>query len=380
MDENYEKTLSNKTIALIYLMIANKGRYLAKDKIMLYLWPDSLEDAARYNLRYNLWLLKKILPPGENGETLIISEKDTCILNDNYPFECDLIDIKEFNFDGASINDLLYVRELFHGNIMEGWYLKNCNEFNEMILFDRMMCENRHMELLRALTTRYETKEEYSRSLEILKEMAVIEPDNEEIALKIMKNYISIGNRTAAISYYKNFETSLWNSLNITPNEEISSFYKSLYAGNQDNKSHSDQLETCNNRKEKLTIRGYCISNIEYFLIADVISQIVKLIKPQYLIEFNPGFVYDLSYIQRELLVEYGKVNQSEEQRISSDLPGLVPNVRLIHGFCNLIDIVTKYYVLELNVKNYKNIDSMSQGVIEYLEYIKVEGLIINVL
>ncbi|MEG0306805.1 MAG: hypothetical protein RR636_02600 [Clostridium sp.] len=49
------------------------------------------------------------------------------------------------------------------------------------------------------------------------------------------KNYISIGNRTAAISYYKNFETSLWNSLNITPNEEISSFYKSLYAGNQDN-------------------------------------------------------------------------------------------------------------------------------------------------
>lgn len=376
-NENLERALSNKTIALIYLMIANKGRYLAKDKIMLYLWPDSLEDAARYNLRYNLWLLKKTLPSGDNGETLIISEKDSCILNDNYPFQCDLIIIKEFDFNGALIEELLYVRELFCGNIMEGWYLKNCNEFNDMILFDRMMCDNRHMELLRALVHIYMNQGEWIKVIDILNEMAIIEPDNEEIALKIMQAYSTIGNRTAAITYYKGFETNLWNSFSIIPNDEITSFYKSLYIGNNSSKHRCDDIDKRENRKRKLNIQVYCMSNIDYFLVSDIISRIVKKIKSKYLLEFNESFVYDLSYIQRDIFIEYDKLNQGEQKTDMCNLPISVPSVRIIHGFCNLIELATKYYELELKIKDYKNIDSVSKDILEYLHYIKIKDLII---
>lgn len=377
-NESFEKALSNKIIALIYLMVANRGKYVAKDKIMLYLWPDSSEDAARYNLRYNLWLLKKILPLGDNGETLIISEKDGCILNENYPFECDLTTIKEMDFNKASIDELLYVRSLFCGNIMEGWYLKNCNEFNEMILFDRMMCDNRHMELLKALVKRYEDKADFKYALEILKEMSLIEPDNEEIALKIMKSYACTGNRTAAINYYKNFETILWNNLNIIPNNEINSFYKSLTLGKTSN-LYDDESIYNKNEKEKMTIKGYCMSNIDYFLISDIISSIVKHIKSQYLLELNERYVSDLSYIQRELLVKYEEIYPREKQKKVYDPETIVPDVRLIHGFCNLIELVTKYYELELTLKNYKNVDSVSEGIIEYLKEVDIEGLKINI-
>lgn len=37
LGENLESKLSNKTVAMIYLLIANKGRYLSKDKLVLYL-------------------------------------------------------------------------------------------------------------------------------------------------------------------------------------------------------------------------------------------------------------------------------------------------------------------------------------------------------
>lgn len=40
---------------------------------------------------------------------------------------------------------------------MEGRYLKNCDEFNESILFDRITCEKLHVELLESLAERYET-------------------------------------------------------------------------------------------------------------------------------------------------------------------------------------------------------------------------------
>ena len=44
--ESLEYSLSNKIVALIYLLIANNGKYLFKSKSMLYLWPDSSEDAV----------------------------------------------------------------------------------------------------------------------------------------------------------------------------------------------------------------------------------------------------------------------------------------------------------------------------------------------
>jgi len=49
--ENLEPKLGNKTMAIIYLLISNKGRYVSRDKLTFYLWPDSTEEAAKYNLR-----------------------------------------------------------------------------------------------------------------------------------------------------------------------------------------------------------------------------------------------------------------------------------------------------------------------------------------
>ncbi len=190
-DDNIEPLLSRKIVALIYLMTANKGKYISRSQIMSYLWPESSEDAARYNLRYNLWHLKNILPTTENGDSLIIAEKEACTLNEQYPLSCDLITIREFSTQDASISDLNNVKDLFTGNIMEGWYLKNCNEFNEMILFDRMLCDNKQIEIFKALAFKYEAEKKFDKSLEVLKELSLLEPDDESLALHIMKTYVS---------------------------------------------------------------------------------------------------------------------------------------------------------------------------------------------
>ena len=82
--EFLDKQLSTKAQGLIYLLIAHKGKFLSREKIMTYLWPDSSEDAARYNLRYNLWQLKKLIPEDSGGQALVVSDKDGCQINQKY--------------------------------------------------------------------------------------------------------------------------------------------------------------------------------------------------------------------------------------------------------------------------------------------------------
>lgn len=60
-----------KTAALIALLILQEKREISREKVIAYLWPDSNEDAAKYNLRYNLWLLKKVIPIDDKGESFL---------------------------------------------------------------------------------------------------------------------------------------------------------------------------------------------------------------------------------------------------------------------------------------------------------------------
>lgn len=376
LGENLEPKLSNKTVAIIYLLIANKGRYLSKDKLVLYLWPDSTEEAAKYNLRYNLWLLKKMLPPDETGKQLILSDKDGCILNDSYPLECDLLTIRELDYAHASVDELIYVKGLFSGNIMEGWYLKNCSEFNEFILFDRMTCENRHMEILRMLACRYEESQEYGKALDTLKEYAAMEPENEEIALQIMKMYALLGNRTGAISYYKSFESTLWNSLNISPADSIKSYYENFLHGCVGGAPAAPiPAQTQNvSRQEKLTIRAFCIEGVEYFLLSDILAKTLKKITPSLLIQLDKSLIEDLGNIDKEIICAYEKAG-GEPCRSAPE----ILQVRVIRAFSSYMELLAEHYEVEITIERYQDIDSISAKVLEYLENLQWESLHIHI-
>lgn len=362
--EDLEPRLSTKTIAMVYLLIANQGKYVQKDKIMVYLWPDSAEEAARYNLRYNLWILKKVLPPGPNGETLIRSDKDSCILNDSYPLECDLLTIKGLDYRNCGIDQLLHAKNLFCGDIMEGWYLKNCNEFNEYILLDRMTCESRQIEILTELADRYETAAEYAKALEVLKEVAAFEPENETVALRIMKLYAASGNRTAALNYYKFFEAGLWSSLKITPAEAITRFCRELQlTAGREKTPAPEELPA-------LTICGCCMDGVQYFLLSDIVCKALKQIDLSYLSELDQPLAADLSHIQRSLLSIYARI---EGVPLTPDAD--VSDVRIIQGFLSFMELLTEHYQIELKIRNIHNIDETSAKVVDYLRAMELENL-----
>lgn len=369
-NECIDNKLTSKIIALIYILIANKGKYISKDTIMYYLWPESSEDAARYNLRYNLWILKKVIPLDDNGDSFIIVNKDTCILNEKYPLECDFLVIKEIDEKSASINELLYAKNLFCGNIMDGWYLKDCNDFNEKLLSDRMFCEMRRTKIIKSLASKYEYESNLDKALEILIEDSEREPDNEETALNIMKLYVQANKKSSAINYYNKFKADLWNDLGLTPNAEIEEFFREIYKMN-----HNEQQNLTNELKKNadIEVKVVCIADIEFFAISQIILKIYGEVGYNILDKLNRYVLTDLASVCTRILED-----DNSSTRILPENLNTTPKVRILQAFCNMLEIIVQYYRVNLIIEDKANLDNISKEILDYLKKMELKNLSIT--
>lgn len=294
-----EHHLSGKSIPLLYLLLQSDTHCLTRDKLACYLWPDSTTEAAKYNLRYHLWQLKKALPLcGE--ETFVVTERDGCQLNSRYPWQCDLVEIKASHIASSTNQELLRLSRLFRGEVMEGWYLKNCGEINDLILMDRMVCERRQVELLRMLASRYQDEGNYQLCLDTLHKITAVEPDNEDVALFIMETYVQLGDRVGAIRYYKQFESVLWSDLQIPPNERLRELYSKLKRG------QSSQPDAAGVRLyNEVVVTAQSLPQIPGSLIADLLEGLLEQLSPAQVLELELPYLQDLRSLSSALEVAY---------------------------------------------------------------------------
>jgi DNA-binding SARP family transcriptional activator len=364
--------LSKKLMALICLLVLNANREVSREKIIAYLWPDSAEESARYNLRYNLWLVKKLIPLDANEQSFILITKDSCRINKQYRFQCDKMRIDDFDIQGeSSVEELIQLKALFKGEFLEGFYLKNCDEFNEMILFERVVCQTKQIEIMKKLITLYEEANRYAEELQVLHEMMTIEPYNENFAYRILNIYKNTGNRAAAINYYKKFEGKLRRDLNIAPNNELKLLCRTVA---EDSGTTRDQLAGRSKaKKKKLIIESRCMKDVDYFWVADVVGALLKKADNKYLMELDPQYILDLSYIQNELLLSYEKMVSREHRDI-----GTVPAVRIVNAFLEFLNHAAAIYQIHIHVVNCNEMDAPSLTILKHLEACLSENITIS--
>ncbi len=360
--ENLADKFSTKLMALVCLLVLNAHREMGRERLSAYLWPDSDEEAAKYNLRYNLWLVKKLIPPDGKGEDFIVVTKDSCRINKRYRFECDKLRIDAFDpQEEPSVEELIQLKGLFKGDFLEGFYLKNCNEFNEVILFERVVCQNKQIEIMKKLADLYEEKNHNEEELQVLHEMIAIEPYNEGFAYRILDIYKKAGNRAAAIHYYKKFEEKLRRELNITPDNELKLLYRAI---TEDPCGARDEYANrYKGKKKDLTIQTRCMQNVDYFWAADTVGALLRKGDKKYLLELDPNYILDLSYIQNELLLSYEKIVSREHREI-----GAVPPVRIVNAFLSFIRHASAIYRIQICIDNYSEIDSPSMAILKHIE------------
>lgn len=135
--------LGNKGCALLCILFLRGGDYYAREKLAAYLWPDSAVSAAKYNLRYTLWKIKKSTDTGEGGRSLIKLDREYCCIDRAYDYVCDLQTIDEIDPETRSADELKRACDAFGGELLEGYYFNHCEDLNELILSQRIYYEKR---------------------------------------------------------------------------------------------------------------------------------------------------------------------------------------------------------------------------------------------
>lgn len=181
--------LGNKGCALLCILFLRGGDYYAREKLAAYLWPDSAASAAKYNLRYTLWKIKKSTDTGEGGRSLIKLDREYCCINRAYDYICDLQTIDEIDPETQSADELKRACDAFGGELLEGYYFNHCEDLNELILSQRIYYEKRKNRLLMKAVELYEQRDMLPEAVGILERVMEYEPYNEQLALRLMTLY-----------------------------------------------------------------------------------------------------------------------------------------------------------------------------------------------
>jgi len=376
-----EDQLGNKAIALICLLVLNERRYLSREKIIGYLWPDSNIEAAKYNLRYNLWLIKKNISEDKNHNIFLKVDNDCCSINRNYEFTCDIIDIMKSkpSFDD-SVESILKLKKLFRGDLLEGCYFNKCDEFNDLIIYERINFEQRKVKILQRLVEVYKKDNRYDDCIEIINEILEIEPYDEKMVLKLMDVYQKSGKRAVAINYFNKFSYSLSCSLGIDPSNELKNKYNEIKmsASNCQCSDETRNIENINMKSSNesysdIKIVSYCIKNVDYFWMSDVIGKIVNAGVDDCISKLSQKQLMDLSYIQSDILKFCNKPID-----IIHDYKREVIDVCIINSFVKLLETVCHEKSVTITILNNEDIDKISASVVEYLRKIHIKGLNID--
>ncbi len=353
---NIVGSLRNKTIALICILALNHGKSLNRERIVDYLWPDSNEDAARYNLRYNLWLIKKSIGLSENKEEFLIVKKDCCGINPKYPFSCDIIEIMQSDaYHEMSIERIVHLKEMVKGDFLEGYYFNNCDDFNEVILFERAKFENAKTVILKRLVTLYEKSGKVSECLKLLKEILETEPYDEEVAYKILGIYETVGNRASGVVFFNQFRDNLMGKLGVSPSEK-------LWRKNEELKACQEPVVEAAGPGEAV-IKVRCMKGVRFFWMSEVVAALFDY----------PGLGCD-GRLHKHLLTALTFIRPDICKTDYSEVRG-VPDVQIAGAFVQLIQSVCQDYKLIILTADQDLIDMASENVMDYLKRLNIKNL-----
>src|SRR6266545_2800252 len=106
--------------SLFAYLILSAGTSHRREKLAGMLWPDSLEETARDNLRHALWRIRKVLPSKPKAEYLLADDL-TIAFNASAEYWLDAAELEKLS-EGATADELMTVLSAYNGELLPGFY------------------------------------------------------------------------------------------------------------------------------------------------------------------------------------------------------------------------------------------------------------------
>lgn len=376
-DESILDKLSHKSIGILSYMAEQRNKKFNRNKIADIFWDSNDFDTSRYNLRYNIWQLRKLFKQKNEKIDPFISDKETISLNNNIDI---YVDVEEFQkgVENQDINSLEKIKKLYKGEFLEGFYIKDSPEFNDWVFYEREKFQRNYIKVLTKLKDSYKERREYQKAIRILEDKLSINPLKESLYLELINIYIQIGDRNKALHHYNRCVKRLREELNISPAIEIKNAYKNIM--NRNNKRDikeipESKLINAKNKysnlyiikqydKEKfrensIFLESYPLGAIEYYVLSELIDKIAK-IYDRILLNIDDSDLFNICFVN------------SKVQRYIKDKDSLLNMATKINIFKSLENVIKQISLEEhmtIMIDKFKFIDNTSLEFIEFMLY-----------
>ena len=208
-------------LSLLALLATAGPTGFSRDKLLLYLWPESDEERARHALKQAVYSLRRELGSEEViVGTAALSLNPVIITSDAREFEA-----------AIAAGDLATAVSLYSGPFLDGFHLKDSTEFERWSAETRARFAHMWVSSVEKLAGDCEARGAWREAAGYWRTLAASEPLSGRLALALIRALAESGDLGAALQQYKIHESLLREEIGSAPEAAVSSFAESLRNG-----------------------------------------------------------------------------------------------------------------------------------------------------
>jgi DNA-binding SARP family transcriptional activator/predicted ATPase len=212
------------TALLAHLALAERPR--SRESLCTLLWPGQDLEHARGALRRTLSALRKSV-----GEEWIDSAADSVALRSAAGLDVDVHRFRSLARDGASIEELAAAVELFRGELLEGFALRDSPEFDAWQVYEADGLRRELGSALGRLVELTAARGEYARAISHARRWLELDSLHEPAHRELIRLYALNGDRAAALAQYRDCVRTLSQELGVAPLEETAALFEQVSEG-----------------------------------------------------------------------------------------------------------------------------------------------------
>jgi DNA-binding SARP family transcriptional activator len=212
------------TALLAHLALADRPR--SREALCDLLWPGQDIEHARGALRRTLSALRKAV-----GDEWIDTAADSVALRNGAGLAVDARSFRSLVSQEATREELEEAVELFRGDLLEGFSLRDSPEFDAWYAYEADAMQRELGAALGRLVGLLVERGEYDAAIAHARRWLALDPLHEPAHRELIRLYALTGDRAAALAQYRDCVRTLTHELGVPPTDETAALFEQVSEG-----------------------------------------------------------------------------------------------------------------------------------------------------
>ena len=210
----------SKVVGLVsYLALAPAGRHQRRDRLVGLLWPELDQTRARAALRKAVYLVRTAL-----GAHVLLTRGDEELVLAPKAIWCDAVELQRC----ADTGQLARAVDLYRGDLLPGFHLPDCTEFDAWLEAERAMALERVVAAVWALAQHLVTDSHMTDAARMARHAARLAWNDERVLRRSIMMLDRLGDRAGALQLFDGFARRLRAELEADPSPETEALAAAL--------------------------------------------------------------------------------------------------------------------------------------------------------